>query len=427
MMTRAQTAGLSVYDRLGDWIDNHLDESIAFLRELLRVPTDTPPGDNALHAARTTELLARMGYVVERHPVPIADAKAHGLISATNLIVRRRFGAGPVIALNAHGDVVPPGAGWTHDPYAGDIADGRIYGRGAAVSKGCMATYAYALRALAAEAALDRGSVELHYTYDEELGGSCGPQWLLAQQLTHPDYAICPGFGYAVGVAHNGCVQLEVTLHGRAAHAALPASGIDAMRAAHAVLGALYAHGATLARRHSRVAGIDTPTLVVGRIEGGINTNVVPDRVSLRIDRRAIPEEDAHAVELELRAVINAVAFLQPGITFEVRRLLRAAPLAPLPGHEAMAAALQMHAKSIFGEAIAVRGTPLYTDGRHYAERGIPTVLYGAGPRTLLEANAKRADENLVLEDLRKATKVVACALYDLLRELPQRARQRAA
>jgi acetylornithine deacetylase/succinyl-diaminopimelate desuccinylase-like protein len=414
---------LTPYERLGDWIDNHLDESIAFLRELVRIPSDTPPGDNAPHAARTAELLTRMGFVVERHPVPASDVAASGLTSIVDLVVRRRFGNGPVIALNVHGDAVPPGGGWTHPPYAGDIADGRMYGRGVAVSKSDFATYVYALRALAALGTLDRGAVELHITYDEEFGGRLGPQWLLAQGIVDPDYAICPGFSYAIGVAHNGSVQLEVIVHGRAAHAAMPDTGVDALRAAHALIGALYAHAGELAATRSAVAGIASPTLVVGTIDGGINTNVVPDRVRFALDRRVIPEERADDVEYALRARIERVAATMPGITLEVRRLLRARPLAPLPRHEVMVDALARHASAIVGERVEATGTPLYTDARLYGERGVPTVLYGAGPRTLVESNAKRADENLVLDDLRKATKVVACALHDLLASAPVRAR----
>ncbi len=414
---------LTAYERMGDWIDDHLDESIAFLREMLRVPTDTPPGDNAAHAARAALLLEQMGFAVERHAVPDEDCRAHGLRSATNLVARRRFGEGPVIALNVHGDVVPPGAGWSHPPYAGAIVDGRIYGRGAAVSKSDFATFAYALRALTAAARPSRGTVELHITYDEELGGACGPARLLADGSVRPDYAICPGFGYAVGVAHNGCVQLEVGVHGVAAHAAMPSSGVDALAAAVSLIDALYAHRAVLAARHSRVAGIDSPTLNVGTIAGGINTNVVPDHVSFRLDRRVIPEESTRDAEAELRALLEHAAIGLPGITLVVKRLLRAEPLAPLPGHEALAALLCGHATRVFGEEVPATGTPLYTDARHYGAHGIPTVLYGAGPRTLLESNAKRADENLVIDDLRKATKVVACALADACATLPQRHR----
>jgi acetylornithine deacetylase/succinyl-diaminopimelate desuccinylase-like protein len=87
----------------------------------------------------------------------------------------------------------------------------------------------------------------------------------------------------------------------------------------------------------------------------------------------------------------------------------------PLPGNRPLVEALQRHGEAVFGEPIPTSGTPLYTDVRLYAAKGIPAAIYGAGPRTVLESNAKRADEHLVLEDLRRATKVVARALFDLL------------
>jgi acetylornithine deacetylase/succinyl-diaminopimelate desuccinylase-like protein len=408
-----------VYSQIAAWVDSHFSEEVTFLRELVRVPTDTPPGDNAPHAERTADLLERMGLEVERHPVSFDDVRAAGMKSITNLVVRHYFGEGPTIALNAHGDVVPPGAGWTKPAYDGVVEDGRMYGRGVAVSKSDFATYAFALRALQSVADKNRlaGSVELHFTYDEEFGGLLGPAWLLEQRLTHPDLAIAASFSYAIVTAHNGCLQLEVTLHGKAAHAAMPETGVDALQAALGVAQALYAHRAALATRRSNVAGIHIPTLNIGRIEGGTNTNVVPDKVVLKLDRRMIPEEDPAAVEAELRVVIEGAAAQFPQVQLEIKRLLLARPLKPLAGHERLVQALQRHAKTFFGEDIATTATPLYTDARLYCEAGIPIVLYGAGPRSILEANAKRADENLVLEDLRKATQVVACALHDLLQK----------
>ena len=393
--------------------------AVRFLAELVRVPSDTPPGDNAPHAERAAALLAAMGFTVERHAVPADEVRARGLRSITNLVVRHRFGDGPTIALNAHGDVVAPGAGWTHPPYGAEIHGGRLYGRGSAVSKSDFATYAYALdalRALQAGGARLRGTVELHFTYDEEMGGELGPGWLLARGVTKPDLAICAGFSYAIVTAHNGCLHLEATLRGRSAHAAIPESGIDALRAAVGTLERLYASREALRGRHSAVEGIGSPTLNVGRIEGGINTNVVPDEVVFRLDRRMIPEEDPAAVERELRALLESPApGWAPGIAISVRRLLLARALTPLPGHERLVAALKAQGERIFGTAIPARGVPLYTDARLYAQAGVPVVLYGAGPRTIEESNAKRADEHLVLSDLRGATAVVACALAELL------------
>ena len=107
--------------------------------------------------------------------------------------------------------------------------------------------------------------------------------------------------------------------------------------------------------------------------------------------------------------------FELPGIGIEVRRLMLAEPLAPQPGWERIATAIAGHARDVLGVEVPVNGVPLYTDARHYAAHGIPVVLYGAGPRTLLEANAHNADENLRLSDLRAATKIVALAVADLL------------
>jgi acetylornithine deacetylase/succinyl-diaminopimelate desuccinylase family protein len=406
---------MNAYERLDAWIDAHFDEQVRFLQELVRVPTDTPPGNNAPHAERTAELLRGFGLEAEKHPVPQAEVKAQGLQSITNLIVRRRYGDGPTVALNAHGDVVPPGEGWTHDPYGGEIADGKLYGRAAAVSKSDFASFTFAVRALESLQAPLKGAVELHFTYDEEMGGELGPGWLLKNQLTKPDLLIAAGFSYEVVTAHNGCLQMEVTVHGKMAHAAIPDTGVDALQGAVKILDALYAQNALYKKVTSKVAGIKHPYLNVGRIEGGTNTNVVPGKVVFKLDRRMIPEENPQQVEANIRQVIADAAKEFPGITVEIRRLLLANALKPLPGNAPLVSALQKHGRAVFGQDIPAMGTPLYTDVRLYGEAGIPGVIYGAGPRTVLESHAKRADERLELEDLRRATKVVARTLCDLL------------
>jgi succinyl-diaminopimelate desuccinylase len=403
------------HERLDAWIEAHFDEEVRFLQELVRVPTDTPPGDNAPHAQRTAELLQGFGFEAERHGVPDAEVLAAGMASITNLIVRRRYGDGLTVALNAHGDVVPPGEGWTHDPYGGEVVDGRLYGRAAAVSKSDFATYTFAVRALESLGRPLKGSVELHFTYDEEFGGELGPGWLLRQGLTQPDLLIAAGFSYEVVTAHNGCLQMEVTVHGKMAHAAIPHTGVDALQGAVALLNALYACNDRYRVVQSQVPGIRHPYLNVGRIEGGTNTNVVPGKVVFKLDRRMIPEENPAEVEAEIRQVIEAAAAAVPGIQVEVKRLLLAYPLKPLQGNAPLVEALQRHGQAVFGETPPVMGTPLYTDVRLYCERGIPAVIYGAGPRTVLESHAKRADEHLVLDDLRRATRVVARSLLDLL------------
>jgi acetylornithine deacetylase/succinyl-diaminopimelate desuccinylase family protein len=400
-----------------DFVERNFPREVEFLKSLVRVPSDNPPGDCDRHALEAARLLEQLGFAVERHPVPADRARDCGMVTATNLIVRERFGSGkgPVIALNAHGDVVPPGEGWTHDPYGATEKDGAIYGRGAAVSKSDFATYAFALLALKDDSAGLDGTVELHLTYDEEAGGFVGPLWLLQQKLTRPDYAISAGFSYAVVTAHNGVLHLEITVKGRQAHAAMPKSGADALEAANRVLTAIYAERRKLARVKSKSPGIGSPKITVGLISGGINTNVVPDRIVMRVDRRLIPEEKGDKVERDLIALVTRAA-RGKGIAVECRRIILAEPLKALPGVARLVEPIRRHARRELKTAIRETGVPLYTDARHYSAAGIPTVLYGAGPRSILEANAHSANEHIRLSDLKAATKVVEGVLRDLLK-----------
>ena len=432
--TTTASANAPHFQQLDAWVDAHFAEQVAFLQQLVQVPTDTPPGNNAPHAERTAELLQGFGLAAEKFAVPQAEVQAAGLETITNLIVRRHYGAGAngeglTVALNAHGDVVPPGEGWTHDPYGGevvgDLHTGTIYGRATAVSKGDIATFTFALRALEAVAQAQnlplKGNLELHVTYDEEFGGQVGPGWLLQHGHTQPDLMIAAGFSYQVVVAHNGCLQLEVTVQGDMAHAAIPDSGTDALQGATHIMAALYQLNRDYLGVTSGVEGITHPYLNIGMVNGGTNTNVIPGKVVLKLDRRMIPEEDPEQVEASLRQTIaTAAASFNPPrggktLQVDVRRMLLARAMKPLAGNQPLVAALQTHGQQVFGEPIPAVGTPLYTDVRLYGEHGIPGVIYGAGPRTVRESNAKRADEHLQLADLRRATQVVARTLMALM------------
>jgi succinyl-diaminopimelate desuccinylase len=396
-------------------LDADHDRAVVFLAELVRTPSDNPPGDCAPHAERTKALLEELGFKVETDPVPDDTVRAQGMVSVTNLIVRHRFGDGPTLALNAHGDVVPPGLGWTADPYGAAIRDGWMIGRGVAVSKSDIAVQAFALKALIEAGVPLAGTIELHVTYDEEAGGEVGPARLLKEGLSRPDFAICPGFSHAVVTAHNGCLHLEVEVTGRSAHAAEPESGRDAIAAAVAIIRRIYAYAERLVERRSAHPGIASPTCVVGLISGGINTNVVADRATFRLDRRIIPEEEPEAVERELRALVEEAAGALDGIQVDTRRILLARPFLPVAGAERLAAIVAENASRFLGEPVAQTAVPLYADARHYAEAGVPTVMYGAGPRTLAEANAHRADERLPLETLRIASKTLVATAAQLL------------
>lgn len=405
--------------RMYDFLDRHEDALMAFVRDLVQTPSDNPPGDCRAIAQTVSDHLQRYGFHVQHYPVPDLLVQAVNQIAVTNIVAQYpnpQSRLGPEIVLNAHGDVVPPGEGWTFPPYGGELTEGFLYGRGAAVSKSDIAAYTFAAMALQEVIQDVRGSVILAFTFDEETGGTVGPKWLLENNLIHPTWVIAPGFTHHVGTAHNGCLHMEVTVKGRSAHAAMPWSGIDALEGATLLLQRLYTYRTTLTQRISAVPGITSPSLVVGTISGGINTNVVPDRCVFRLDRRIIPEEDPQDVVNEIHAVMAAFQNEYPAFSVVSRVLLLARSLQSLPNTRPLIEALQINYQALTTTPLPEEGTPLYTDARHFAHAGVPVAMYGAGPRTLLEANGHRANERVALKDLRLATKVIAGALYDLLR-----------
>ena len=130
-------------DVVSDFLNSQQERQEEFLAALVKSPTDNPPGDCAAHSKLLAKLLRNLDFEVEEHPVPDATVKAAGMQSVTNIIVRHKFGDGPTIALNAHGDVVPPGSGWQYDPYGAEIVteggQRKMFGRGVAVSKSNLA------------------------------------------------------------------------------------------------------------------------------------------------------------------------------------------------------------------------------------------------------------------------------------------------
>ena len=256
----------------------------------MKVPSDNPPGDCAAACrARAASCWRQLGLTVEAHAVPRPPVEAVGMKSATNLIVRHRFGDGPTIALNAHGDVVPPGLGWRFDPYGAAIEDGphgtvmyRPRRRGVEIGFRHLRLDAAGAQGAAAQGARLGGTVELHFTYDEEIGGDIGPKWLLDQRL---DQARLRDRRRASPTPSSprttaACISKSPSpASRRTPPCRTPAS--TRWRPPTAILTALYAYRAELAKTRSATPGITSPTLNVGLIKGGINTNVVPDQVDV--------------------------------------------------------------------------------------------------------------------------------------------------
>lgn len=408
--------------RIFEWIDAEQDRIVKFLQELISVPSDNPPGDCSEIAAFIERKLKEFGLEnTQKLEVDAADAKVRGLANAQNIVSVHSFGKSDhrEIVLNAYGDAVPPGRGWTYDPYDGEIVNGAIYGRGAAISKSDISAYAYALIALK-ETASDSlsGKVDLAITFDGESGGFLGPQWLLRQKFIEPKMAITSGFSHSILNAHSGCLQMKIEVTGRSAHATSQENASDALEAMTAIMQALYEYRKGLTEKKSTVRGIKSPTLTIGQIEGGTSVNVVPDRCVITIDRRFIPGEDGEEIEAEIRSLAEEVCASLDGITIRMERILIADTFGPTSEESELVKALGDNWKEVFEtDELKIGGIPLYADARFYSRYGIPTVMYGAGPETIDQANGYQADEHVQISDLIRATKVIASTLYDLLRD----------
>ena len=246
-------------DRIRHYLDANRARAESFLAELVKVPSDNPPGDCAAHAAPRGGAARRAG------PRGRAAPRARGAGA------RQRHGQlhqprrpPHASARAARRSRSTPMATWSRPARAGPRTRSAprwwTAGCTAAASRSRSPTSpptpspSWRWRSLERSGTRLNGTVELHLTYDEEAGGEIGPSWLIEQGLTRPDLALGAGFSYAVVTAHNGCLHLEVQVDGRSAHAAMPFTGVDALEAATAILSALYALAQGLAERVSAIA-----------------------------------------------------------------------------------------------------------------------------------------------------------------------------
>lgn len=399
-------------DRIRNALVKRRADQFRFLARLVGMKTENPPTDCASDAERIGELLRDLGLEVETFAVPQDRCFEYGVASATNLIVRHRFGPGPILALQAHGDVVPPGGGWTKDPFGSEIERGVMYGRGTSLAKSSIAAYTYALLALKDAGEPLPGAVEMHITFDGTSGGYVGPAWLLEQRMVAPDAVISAGYTYAVVTQHKGCLQLSVDL--RASGTGTP-DNRDALQAAHEVLGTLYALSRDYLKIRPRMFGVGAPAIVVGMIDGGRRPNLRPESITVRLGRYFLPEEDPKRIQRQLSTLIGKAVMTQKGVTCNVRPIHVDPPLRPVDGTERLARIVETHAAGVLGQTVPRRGVPFTTDARHYCGAGIPTVVFGAGPASVFNNQGRIADEHLALDDLRKGTEAVALAVASYL------------
>lgn len=416
--------------RLAARLEGKRDELVALTRELVRIPTVNPPGDAYAPCAELIgDRLRRRGFEVRylrAEGVP-GDSDRHPRV---NVVARRESGrAGPCLHLNGHIDVVEPGHGWTVDPWAGELRDGRLYGRGTCDMKGGLAAAIVAVETLL-ESGLDLpGTIEVSGTVDEESGGFGGVAFLARQGLfSRPriDHVIIPEPLNVdrVCIGHRGVWWSEIETKGRIAHGSMPFLGDCALRHMAAVIDAFERRlWPRLQERQTAMPVVPdaarASTLNLNSVHGGqtedhagLPSPCVADSCRLVIDRRFLIEEELATVKGEVRALLDRLAEERPGFRYALRDLMEVEPVLTepdMPVPQAVARAI----RTVLGREAAFVCSPGTYDQKHVARIGHlrDCVAYGPGILDL----AHQPDEFVLVDDLVASAKVMALAAVELL------------
>ena len=419
-------------DGLFQRIDASVDDLVALTCDLVRFPTVNPPGEAYTPCAEyIAHRLKRSGFEIrfERGTDTPGDTDRY---PRTNVIARREGRRpGPTVHFNSHIDVVEAGEGWTVDPFAGTVKDGRVYGRGACDMKGGLAA-----SVIAAEAFMEvypdfAGAIEISGTVDEESGGFGGVAYLAGKgYFSKPrvDHVIIPEplNKDRICLGHRGVWWAEIETKGEIAHGSMPFLGDNAIRHMGAVLEAFERDlFPALDRKQTRMPvvpeGARRSTMNINSVHGGQTDDYfpglpspnVPDSCKLVIDRRFLIEEKLDEVKGEVSAILERLKRERPRFDYSMRDLMEVLPLmterdAPVP------MALAEGIRDVFGKEPDYVISPGTYDQKHVSRIGHlhDCVAYGPGILDL----AHRPDEWVGIADMVESAKVMAVGLDVLLR-----------
>lgn len=418
-------------DKVLSEVDSLRDEIVKFLINLIRIPTENPPGLNYPEIAEFIgKKMDELGYEVEyvevpaeRFPelVPFAEPKYRRV----NVIARERGSKRrPVLHFNGHTDVVPAGSGWSVPPYDGLVKDEKIYGRGASDMKSGIAAMIYAVEALRRTGYRLNGSVEFSFVVDEETTGvkNAGSYYLIEKGYISKntvDYVIItePLNVNRVCIGHRGAVWWKLRIFGKQAHGSMPYLGINAAYKA-ATLIHLIEHFLTpkLKERITKYNVVPEEakksSISLGVIKCGTKINTVPEECVLEFDRRFSPEEDLNYVREEFTKILKALEDIDPEFKYELQEIYHSNSVI-VPENQLLVRVLEDSIREVLKIIPPKVLSPGTDDQRFFVNNaGInSTVVYGPGR---LEV-AHTVNEYIDIEDLINGTKVLAIATAKLL------------
>jgi succinyl-diaminopimelate desuccinylase len=420
---------MSPADNVLKIIEGRRDDLVELAQALIRFPTVNPPGEAYRPCAEFIgRRLSNRGFAVEyvRAVGTPGDSERYPRV---NVIARREGGvAGPCVHFNSHIDVVQTGAGWTLDPFAAVIRDGKIYGRGACDMKGGLAASIIAVEALIDSGAQLPGALEISGTVDEESGGYGGVHFLAQRGWFSPprvDHVIIPEPLNVdrVCIGHRGVWWAEIETRGRMAHGSMPFLGDCAVRHMNAFIDRLERdlYPKLAARRTDMPvvpSGARHSTLNINSIHGGqeeapgFPAPCVPDSCRMVVDRRLLIEEDMDSVKGEMHALLEQLAVEREGFAYELRDIFEVQPtMADRNGPVARSTAAAI--QRVIGRAAEFVCSPGTYDQKHIDRIGKlrDCIAYGPGILDL----AHQPDEYVLIEDMVNSAKVMALSAYALL------------
>lgn len=394
---------------------------LKLLLDMVSIPTVNPPGEDFEKFSKyVAEVLKGLGMEVEVVEVPseITEKVCRECVKYPRYIVLGRAGAGkPVVQFNGHYDVVPPGSGWSFNPFAPQIVGDRLYGRGSVDMKGGIAAVMLAIKSFLSRYRDFRGTLEVALVPDEEIGGESGTGYLV-KHISKPDYAIIaePSSSKAVWIGHKGAVWGLVEVFGKQAHGSTPWRGVNAFEyMAKIALRLVDEYRKVLSNRKSGYDYGDPegakPTINIGgEVRGSTKVNIVPGYYAFSFDRRVIPEERLSDVEKEIVELINRISSEYPEVRVSVSITNRLAPALTNPDSP-LVKTINNAMKNVLGFeprlTVCLGGLDLH----YYTEQNVEAVAYGPGP----EENAHIVDEFVSISEIEAVAKVYLAFLKTML------------
>jgi succinyl-diaminopimelate desuccinylase len=409
-------------------LESMADEMIAFAQSLVAIPTVNPPGENYRACAEHIgDRLAEFGYEVNY-------VAAEGLPEHTDRYPRinvigemRHAAARPRLHFNGHFDVVPPGDGWTVDPFAGVVRDGKLFGRGSTDQKAGIAASIFAVEAIRRAGVKLAGSIEQSGTVDEESGGFAGVAYLAERgyiSRDRTDFVIItePLNVDRVCLGHRGVYWFEVATLGRIAHGSMPFLGIGAIGKMADFISAIERELQPVLSARTTAMPVEPPqarhpSININSISGGqptagFQTPCVADRCEAIFDRRFLIEEPIDQVREEIRAILRGIAAQDPEFRYEMKDLMTVHPVLT-DAKSQLVTTMAGAVRDVLGAEPPLIASPGTYDQKHVMRLGYVDQCIAYGPGLLHMAH--QPDEYCRIDHLMDASKAMALAAMRLL------------